>query len=93
MPKRAISSVVGLGGFVSGIASMGNAQAVGYVVTRTHSYALIFAWASTMYLLSLLAIQILVPDVERAGRENSEADVSEGAPGVWPPPPTGGGKP
>jgi ACS family hexuronate transporter-like MFS transporter len=61
MPKRAVSSVVGLGGFISGIASMGNAQVVGYVVTKTGSYALIFAWASTMYLLSLLAIHILVP--------------------------------
>ncbi|BDI32513.1 hexuronate transporter [Capsulimonas corticalis] len=76
MPKRAVSSVVGLGGFVSGIASMGNAQVVGYVVTKTGSYALIFAWASTMYLLSLLAIQILVPKLVDA-RENERRVVTD----------------
>ena len=65
MPKRAVGSVVGLGGFTSGIASMVVAQAVGWVLTQTGSYVPIFAWASTMYLFSLLAIQLLVPKIHQ----------------------------
>ncbi len=64
MPRPAVSSVVGLGGFVSGIASMGVAQAVGFVLTRTGSYVPLFMWASTMYLFSLLAIHLFVPRIE-----------------------------
>ena len=63
LPKRAVSSVVGLGGFVSGLASMVVAQAVGLVLTKTGSYVPLFGWASTMYLLSLLFIQLLVPRI------------------------------
>ena len=63
LPKRSVSSVVGLGGFVSGLASMVVAQAVGLVLTKTGSYVPIFAWASTMYLLSLFFIQALVPRI------------------------------
>ncbi len=65
MPKRAVGSVVGLGGFTSGIASMVVAQAVGWVLTQTGSYVPLFAWASTMYLFSLLAIQLLVPKIHQ----------------------------
>lgn len=61
--KRAVSSVVGLGGFASGTASMFVAQAVGVVLTKTGSYVPLFAWASTMYLLSFLFIQLLVPRI------------------------------
>lgn len=73
MPKRAVSSLVGLGGFVSGIASMGNAQIVGFVVTKTGGYGLIFLWASTMYLLSLLCVHLLVPKIESEPPRASEA--------------------
>jgi ACS family hexuronate transporter-like MFS transporter len=63
-PKKSVSSVVGLGGFTSGIASMIVAQVVGFVLTATNSYVPLFAWASTMYILSLLIIHILVPKIE-----------------------------
>jgi ACS family hexuronate transporter-like MFS transporter len=63
MPKRAVASVVGLGGFTGGISSMVVAQAVGLVLTKTGSYVPLFMWASTMYLFSLLAIQLLVPRI------------------------------
>ncbi len=64
LPKQSVSSVVGLGGFVSGLASMVVAQAVGLILTRTGSYVPLFVWASTMYLLSLFFIQLLVPRIE-----------------------------
>jgi ACS family hexuronate transporter-like MFS transporter len=70
MPKRAVSSVVGLGGFAAGIASMGNAQVVGYVLTVTHNnYVPIFVWASTMYILAWLFLQLLVPTIQLATSE------------------------
>jgi ACS family hexuronate transporter-like MFS transporter len=65
MPKRAVGSVVGLGGFASGLASMVVAQAVGWVLTATGSYIPLFMWASTMYLFALLAVQLLVPKIEQ----------------------------
>lgn len=68
MPKGAVCSVVGLGGFTGGIASMGIAQAIGYVLTATGSYVPLFVWASSMYLLSLLAIHLLVPRIAQEGQ-------------------------
>ena len=70
MPKRAVSSVVGLGGFAGGIASVGNAQIVGHVLTLTHNnYVPIFVWASTMYVLAWGFIQVLVPKIEPAEKQ------------------------
>jgi MFS transporter, ACS family, hexuronate transporter len=63
MPKRAVGSVVGLGGFMSGLASMLAAQVVGWVLSRNGSYTPMLVWASTMYLLALLVIQLLVPQI------------------------------
>lgn len=65
MPKRAVSSVVGLGGFVSGISSGFVTLGIGYILTKTGSYVPAFLWASTMYVLSLLFIHILVPQIRQ----------------------------
>ncbi|MBV9468014.1 MAG: MFS transporter [Abitibacteriaceae bacterium] len=64
MPRQAVSSVVGLGGLVSGIASMFVAQAVGFVLDKAGNYVILFIWASTMYVFSWLAIHLLVPQIE-----------------------------
>jgi len=70
MPKRAVSSVVGLGGFAAGIASMGNAQIVGKVLTVTHNnYVPIFVWASLMYVVAWIVLQLLVPKIEPANKQ------------------------
>jgi ACS family hexuronate transporter-like MFS transporter len=61
MPKRAISSVVGIGGFAGGIAAMFTAQATGWVLVTTKSYVPLFCVASTMYLIALLIMHLLVP--------------------------------
>ena len=72
MPKRAVSSVVGLGGFAGGIASVGNAQIVGYVLTVTHNnYVPIFIWASVMYVVAWLFLQLLVPKIELAAKTDT----------------------
>ena len=68
MPKQAISSVVGLGGFVAYFTGGLVAQAIGIILERTGSYASIFAAASLMYLASLLILHLLVP---RIGQEKT----------------------
>ena len=74
MPKAAISSVVGLGGFVAyftgGFVNGFTGEILAY--TKTHGidffglgdssgYLLVFGYFAGMYLLSLAAIQLLVP--------------------------------
>lgn len=74
MPKAAISSVVGLGGFVAyftgGFVNGFTGEILAY--TKTHGidffglgdssgYLLVFCYFAGMYLLSLAAIQLLVP--------------------------------
>ncbi len=65
MPPRAISSVVGLGGFVGSMAGAAASEAIGWVLETTHSYAPIFAAASLMYLVSLGVLHLLVPVIGR----------------------------
>jgi MFS transporter, ACS family, hexuronate transporter len=67
MPKRTISTLVGMGGFVSGMASIGMAQVVGYVLQAKIGYTPIFAGAAPMYVIAVLAIQILIPTIEQHG--------------------------
>jgi ACS family hexuronate transporter-like MFS transporter len=61
MPKEAISSVVGLGGFVSYFTGGFVNGFTGEILQRTGSYVTVFAYFSLMYIISLLAIQLLVP--------------------------------
>lgn len=61
MPKDAISSVVGLGGFVAYFTGGFVNGITGQILQKTGSYVLVFAYFSGTYLLSLLIIQILVP--------------------------------
>lgn len=63
MPKEAISSVVGLGGFVGYFTGGFINGFTGYIVQQTGSYVLVFVYFSGMYVVSLLAIQLLVPQI------------------------------
>jgi ACS family hexuronate transporter-like MFS transporter len=63
MPKQAISSVVGFGGFV-GYFTGGFVNALtGYIVQKTGNYVLVFVYFSGMYVISLTAIHLLVPKI------------------------------
>lgn len=64
MPKDAISSVVGLGGFVAYFTGGFVNGFTGEILQKTGSYVTVFAYFSGMYLLSLLALQLLVPRLE-----------------------------
>jgi len=64
MPKRAVGAVVGLGGFVGYFMGGLLAELIGYVLKTTGSYVLIFAGASFMYVISLGAMHLLVPQIK-----------------------------
>lgn len=65
-PKRAVGSVIGLGGFAGGIGGMIMAKSTGLVLDATGgSYTVIFAVCTTVYFLAVAAIHLLSPRLER----------------------------
>ena len=64
-PRGAVGSVVGIGGTVGAIGGMLMAKFVGYVLETTHSYALIFAVAGSVYLIAVGVVQLLSPRLAR----------------------------
>src|ERR1019366_3283669 len=66
MPRRFVSSVVGMGGVVGGVGGMFYAKLVPFVLDRTHSYLLLFAFAPAAYIAGWLAIHVLLPRIEPA---------------------------
>ena len=65
-PKRAVGSVVGIGGFGGAIGGMVIATFTGFVLQFTGSYVPMFIIAGTTYLLSLLIVHLLAPRLEPA---------------------------
>jgi ACS family hexuronate transporter-like MFS transporter len=65
-PRRAVGSVVGIGGMAGAIGGMVISLVVGEVLERTGSYVPVFFMAGTAYLVALLVIHMLVPRLERA---------------------------
>lgn len=61
--KASVGMIVGMGGFAGGLAGMGVAKLVGYILDHYHSYYSLFAGASVMYLIALAIIQLLVPRI------------------------------
>jgi len=60
-PRRAVGSVVGIGGMAGAAGGMLIALVVGELLQRTGSYRLIFLIAGTAYLVALTLIHLLVP--------------------------------
>ena len=60
-PRRAVGSVVGIGGTAGAIGGMLIALVVGEILQRTGSYFLIFLIAGSAYLAALLIIHLLIP--------------------------------
>ncbi|MEA3212702.1 MAG: transporter, family, hexuronate transporter [Chthoniobacter sp.] len=63
MPKDAISSVIGLGGFVAYMTGGFVNGLTGMILKQTGSYVLVFAYFSGTYLLALLAVHLLIPKI------------------------------
>lgn len=66
MPREAISSVVGFGGFVAYFMGGFVNEITGQILQKTGSYVYVFAYFSGTYVLSLVAIQLLVPRIGKA---------------------------
>lgn len=65
-PRRAVGSVVGMGGMCGAIGGMLIATATGYLLQFTGSYHAVFVVAGAAYLVALVIIHILAPRLEPA---------------------------
>jgi ACS family hexuronate transporter-like MFS transporter len=65
-PRRAVASVVGIGGTAGAIGGMLMAKYAGWVLDAIGSYTPIFIVAGTVYLLALLVVHLLSPNYEPA---------------------------
>ena len=66
-PRRAVGSVVGLGGMIGALGGMVTAAVIGNVLQITHgNYVPLLTLAGLAYLLALAAIHALVPQLELA---------------------------
>jgi len=69
-PRRAVGSVVGIGGMAGAIGGMLISKTVGYILEYSGSYVPIFIIAASAYLLALLVIHLLAPKLEPAPVED-----------------------
>jgi ACS family hexuronate transporter-like MFS transporter len=60
-PRRAVGSVVGIGGMAGALGGMMIAKFVGYLLEWTGSYLPVFVIAGSAYLAALLVIHLLAP--------------------------------
>lgn len=72
-PRRAVGSVVGIGGTAGAVGGMLVATTVGLILQFTHSYLPIFIIAGSAYLVALGIIHLLVPTLQPAPVEEITA--------------------
>jgi ACS family hexuronate transporter-like MFS transporter len=65
-PKKAVGSIVGMGGTAGSIGGMLIATAAGFIIQLTGHYLLLFIICGSVYLLALLIFHLLVPNMEPA---------------------------
>ncbi len=63
-PRRAVGSVVGIGGMAGAVGGMLLSLLVGGILEKTGNYLPIFIMAGSAYLLALLVIHLLAPRLE-----------------------------
>ena len=65
-PRRAVGSVVGIGGTLGALGGMLVSATAGYVLEFTGSYMTLFVMAGSMYVIALVVIHLLVPKLDPA---------------------------
>jgi len=70
-PRRAVASVVGIGGFGGAVGGMFIAALTGWVLQATGSYVPIFVIAGSVYLVALLVIHLLTPTMRHVDLEST----------------------
>jgi ACS family hexuronate transporter-like MFS transporter len=68
-PRRAVGSVVGIGGMAGSVGGMLVASGTGLLLEWTGSYVPLFIITGSVYLIALLIIHLLVPHLEAANVE------------------------
>jgi ACS family hexuronate transporter-like MFS transporter len=64
-PRQAVGSVVGIGGMAGALGGATMAVATGYILQSTgQNYSIVFMIAGTAYLVALLVIHLLAPNLE-----------------------------
>lgn len=63
-PKKAVGSVVGIGGFAGAIGGSLIATVAGFILQFTGSYLILFIICGAAYLVALLFFHLLVPKIE-----------------------------
>ena len=76
-PRRAVGSVVGIGGFAGAVGGMLIATVVGLVLQYTGSYLPIFIIAGSAYLVALGIMHLLVPTLKPASVEDIPDRIGE----------------
>ena len=69
-PRRAIASVVGIGGFAGAVGGMMVSTFTGFLLQATGSYMPLFLMAGSAYLLALVIVHALAPRLEPARLED-----------------------
>ncbi len=72
-PKRAISSVVALGGLAGALGSIIMQSASGVIKTVTGSWTILFFIAGTVYVAGFIMLHLLAPRVDRVTEETMES--------------------
>ena len=65
-PKRAVATLVGLGGTTGAIGGLFIAKITGYVLEFTGSYLTVFLIAGSTYLVALAILHVMMPRLEPA---------------------------
>jgi ACS family hexuronate transporter-like MFS transporter len=65
-PRRAVGSVVGIGGMAGAVGGMLIATVTGYILQFTGSYLAVFMMAGSAYLLALVGVHLLSPRLQPA---------------------------
>jgi MFS transporter, ACS family, hexuronate transporter len=65
-PRKAVGTVIGIGGAAGGVGGMLMAKYAGWILERVGSYTPIFALAAVAYLLALAFIHLMSPKLEPA---------------------------
>ncbi len=66
MPRRAVASLVGIGGMAGAVGGMLMSKFVGGILENVGSYTPIFVAIGSVYLLALLIVHLLAPTLEPA---------------------------
>jgi len=63
-PRRAVASVVGIGGFGGAVGGLCIAWLVSHLLQWTHSYVVVLFMAGSAYIFALVVIQVLTPRLQ-----------------------------